>query len=340
MSNNANKKQECQEWYKKNRDLYYACANTIKRLINTLLKEEEIPYHSIESRIKTEESFINKCLNEKYQNPISEITDVCGLRIITYTKKNVEEIRRIIEDEFQIDTVNSIDKAEQMSDDQVGYLSIHYIATLKRDRTKLPEYHSYENIMFEIQIRTLLQHAWAEIEHDRNYKFSGELPRKIKRRFYLVAGTLELLDREFEQISEDIDQYAKEVRHQAEKGDLDVLIDSTSLLEYLSIRLKDYIDDGTLLNNYDKEIIAELQDFGINTLKDLDEIITDGFISALPSGDNYIGILRNIMMAENPKKYFEEAWKESWWGLETEAYEFIKSFNPDIEKYANKVLIY
>lgn len=340
MSNNANRKQECQEWYKNHKDLYSACANTIERLINTLLKEEEIPYHSIQSRIKTEESFINKCLNEKYQNPISEITDVCGLRIITYTKKNVEEIRRIIEDTFQIDTVNSIDKAEQMSDDQVGYLSIHYIASLKRDRTKLPEYHSYENIMFEIQIRTLLQHAWAEIEHDRNYKFSGELPRKIKRRFYLVAGTLELLDREFEQISEDIDQYAKEVRLLAEKGNLDVLIDSTSLLEYLSIRLKDYIDDGTLLNNYDKEIIAELQDFGINTLKDLDEIITDEFIRALPSGDNYIGILRNIMMAENPKKYFDEAWKESWWGLEEETYEFIKSFNPDIEEYANKVIIY
>ena len=260
MSVNIKKKKDYQDWYKKNKALYSACAETIERLIKTLLNESEIPYHSIGSRIKTEESFVNKCQKEKYKNPISEITDVCGLRIITYTNHDVGTIKELIEREFKIDKVNSIDKSKQMSDDQVGYLSIHYVATLNDNRAELAEYRTYRSIKFEIQIRTLLQHAWAEIEHDRNYKFSGELPSEIKRRFYLVAGSLELLDREFEQISEDIDKYAKEVRQEAENGNLDVLIDSTSLSEYLSIKFSDKVNGKTFVND-DKTIISELQDF-------------------------------------------------------------------------------
>ena len=333
MSNNIEKRPEYQEWYKKNSPLYSACSATAKNLIKTLLERKNALYHSIESRVKTEESFLNKCMDEKYSDPTSQITDLCGLRIITYTNHDVKIIRKIIEDEFQIDQENSIDKSEKMDDDQVGYLSIHYVVTLKKDRVKLSEYSIYENIKFEIQIRTLLQHAWAEIEHDRNYKFSGELPREIKRRFYLVAGNLELLDREFEQISEYIDQYADDVRREAEKGNLDVLIDSTSLLQYLSVKFKDYKVDGDPFNGGDKEIVAELQDFGMDTLKDLDEIIDDKFFTDYPEFINYIGLLRDIMMAKNPKKYFDRAWKNHWRGIDLESYKFIESINPDIENY-------
>lgn len=337
---NIEKKQQYIDWYKKNNTLYLACAETIERLIKVLLKEGNALYHSIESRIKTEESFLNKCLNERYQDPISEITDVCGLRIITYTNHDVNMIREIIEREFQIDRANSVDKSKQMSEDQVGYLSIHYIATLKKDRTKLAEYYAYEAIKFEIQIRTLLQHAWAEIEHDRNYKFSGELPSEIKRRFYLVAGTLELLDREFEEISKDIDQYAETVRQETQKGNLKVPIDSTSLSEYLLIKFKDNQKLDRTFNNKDKEIIEELQIFGINTLVDLDEIITNEFVLGFQSESNYLGLLRCIMMCNNPERYFKKAWREDWSGLALHDYELIKSINSDIENFSNLLILY
>lgn len=336
------KKQQYSDWYRNNNTLYLACAETIERLIKILLKESNAPYHSIESRIKTEESFLDKCMNEKYQDPISEITDVCGLRIITYTNQDVDTIRSIIEHEFQIDEVNSVDKSTQMSDDQVGYLSIHYIATLKEERTKLAEYHAYETIRFEIQIRTLLQHAWAEIEHDRNYKFSGELPSEIKRRFYLVAGTLELLDREFEEISKDIDQYAETVRQETQKGNLNVPIDSTSLSEYLLIKFKDNQQLNRTFSNKDKEIIEELQNFGINTLEDLDKIIPNELlldINKFYRTKNYLGLLRCIMMCNDPEKYFEKAWNKHWRFMASHKYQFIKAIHPEFEKFPASIRI-
>ena len=339
---NVEKKQQYLEWYKKNNTLYLACAETIERLIKVLLTESNTPYHSIESRIKTEESFLNKCLNEKYQDPVSEITDVCGLRIITYTSHDVDTIRQIIEREFQIDEANSIDKSKQMSEDQVGYLSIHYIAALKEERTKLAEYHAYSAIKFEIQIRTLLQHAWAEIEHDRNYKFSGELPSEIKRRFYLVAGTLELLDREFEEISKDIDQYAKTVRQKTQTGNLDLPIDSTSLNEYLAIKFTDDHALNRTFCNKDKDIIEELQHFGINTLSDLDKIITDESILSFGNFGgihNYLGLLRWVMMCNDPERYFENAWKKDWDFMTLHDHKLLESINPNIRKVSNLITI-
>ena len=332
---------ECENWYKNNKGLYEACGETVRRLIETLLVEQKISYHSIQFRVKEEKSFLDKCQNKKYENPISQITDICGLRIITYTNHDVDKIKEIIEEEFNIDKVNSVDKIKQMKEDQVGYLSIHYVATISEEREKLTEYHRYKDLKFEIQIRTLLQHAWAEIEHDRSYKFSGELPREIKRRFYLVAGTLELLDREFERLSDEIDIYANEVREETEKGNLDEPINSMSLIEYLSIRLKDYEVNQKSFNGFDKEIIYELQKFGIETLDDLDKIIDDKVLQELHLSEvpNYLGALRDIMMATDVEKYFEQVWQHNWHGMSVEQYGRIEKLAPKIKKYKGQLII-
>lgn len=331
----------CEHWYKNNKGLYEACGETVKRLIETLLEEKKVPYHSIQFRVKEEKSFLDKCQNKKYEDPISQITDICGLRIITYTNHDVNRIKEIIEDEFKIDEVNSVDKIKQMREDQVGYLSTHYIAMLKEAREALAEYHRYKDLKFEIQIRTLLQHAWAEIEHDRSYKFSGELPSEIKRRFYLVAGTLELLDREFDRLSDEIDVYATEVREETRKGILDELINSMSLIEYLSVRLKDYKIGLRTFNGFDKNIIYELQNFGIETLDDLDKIMDDNILKVLCCNEhsNYLGTLRHVMMATDAEKYFEKSWQHDWDGMSAEDYDCIKKLNPNIEKYREQLRI-
>ena len=332
---------DCENWYKNNKGLYEACGETVKRLIETVLEEKKIPYHSIQFRVKEEGSFLTKCQNKKYEDPISQITDICGLRIITYTNHDVDKIKSVIEQEFNIDEANSVDKIKQMKEDQVGYLSAHYVATINQEREGLTEYHRYKDLKFEIQIRTLLQHAWAEIEHDRSYKFSGELPREIKRRFYLVAGTLELLDREFDCLSDEIDTYANEVREETERGNLDVAINSVSLLEYLSIRLKDYRVDIKSFNGFDKAIVYELQQFGVETLRDLDKIISDKILRGLEWRENcnYLGVLRHIMMATDAKKYFETVWQHDWDCMADRDFESIKKLNPNIENYRDQITV-
>lgn len=333
MNNQDERKQEFTNWYNSHCDLYRACCNRMKELISNILHENKAAYHSIDGRLKTQKSFIKKCLNDKYKDPTAEITDLCGLRIITYTNTDVQNISKILKSEFKIDEKNTIDKSELMSDDQVGYLSVHYVVTINDKRSKLAEYKAYANLKFEIQVRTLLQHAWAEIEHDRNYKFSGELPHDIKRRFYLVAGTLELLDREFERLSDEIDDYAAKVKDDTEKGQLDVAIDSTSLTQYLSVRLKDFSIQYRNFNNGDKRLISELQAFGINTLQDLDKIIDDEFVKNHPQIRNYIGLLRDFMIINDPDKYFKVAWQNHWEGCDLATYQYLVSTNPRVEKY-------
>ena len=339
MAANPNLEKECLDWYTKNRELYRACAGSVHRLLTTLLEQAGIPFHSIQYRVKDQKSFLDKCMKPRYKSPLEEITDVCGLRIITYTNKDVDDICKIIEKHFSIDPEKSINKADLLHANEVGYLSVHYIAKLNQPRVKLDEYKPYSNICFEIQVRTLLQHAWAEIEHDRSYKFSGELPQDIKRRFFLVAGTLELMDREFNLLAHEIDQYAATVHSEAKSGNLDFAIDSTSLFEYLKVKLKDYPDVECTFCDGDKEIVQELNDCGFTTLASLDKIMDETIIKAVldasnsAGGTNYIGFLRGMMMVTVPKLYFEKAWQHHWGGIKIEEFNYLASINSELKNF-------
>lgn len=197
------------EWYKKNKVWFIDLSAKVEAIIREILKKEDIVYHSIESRVKTLESFKEKAHLDKYKEPIQDITDIVGIRIITLFEKDVYEISQLIKEVFEIDSTKSEDKTDLLDADKMGYKSMHYIAKLKNNKTNLNENNAYEELSFEIQIRSILQHAWAEIEHDRNYKFQGELPKHLKRRFYALSGMLEIADREFNMLAEEVEDYKK-----------------------------------------------------------------------------------------------------------------------------------
>jgi len=325
------------EWYLQNKPQYDACCNIACDLIIKLIKQKKIPFQNVTSRLKEETSFLNKCCNSKYTDPISQITDLCGVRIIGYTSTDVDAIAKLIEHEFSVDWDNSINKSTQLNSDQVGYLSVHYVVGFSNHRLKLAEYSQFKDIKFEIQIRTILQHAWAEIEHDRSYKFSGELPSEIKRRFYLIAGNLELMDREFSRLSSEIDIYAEQIKVETKKGNLNTPIDSTSLIEYLSFKLNDS-NISKDFNGNDKEIISELQEFGVSSLYDLDNLVTDGILdisrkSRVPSR-NYLCVLRDIMIVSDPEKYFNNVWKNSWTVIPKSDFDLLVAQNPELAKFS------
>lgn len=345
MAINPSVEKECLEWYTQNKELYNACGSSIQRLLTTLLQQAKIPVHSIQYRIKEQASFLNKCQDSRYTAPLDEITDVCGLRVITYTNKDVDDICRIIEKHFFIDWDHSVNKADLLHDNEVGYLSVHYIAKLNQARARLEEYMPYCNIRFEIQVRTLLQHAWAEIEHDRSYKFSGELPQDIKRRFFLVAGTLELMDREFNALAQEIQDYADEVHTEAKSGNLDFCIDSTSLIEYLKVKLKKFDSIESTFNGKDKIIVQELADCGITKLSELDAILVDSTIEKVFAttlgidGVNYLGFLRDMLMVTLPDIYFQKAWKNSWGGMEKSVFNQLVNINPKLKQYEEALIL-
>lgn len=259
----------------------------ITDLIRTLISEEGITIHAIESRVKERDSLIKKIekKEDKYSS-IQELTDIVGLRIITYFEDDVDKIANLINEEFYLDKKNSIDKRDK-SPDSFGYSSLHYILKLNETRANLREYLKFNDCKFELQIRSILQHAWAEIEHDLGYKSKVEIPEEIRRDFSRIAGLLELADKEFIRIKSFLNSYSSEMEFKIREHDLNIPIDKITLKEYLFSShtvegiMKNIYNESVLNNIQDKEILVpemllkSLTLFNITTISQLDEILEE-----------------------------------------------------------------
>ncbi len=328
-----------EELYKKFTE---ACSNIINELIITL------PTHQITKRIKTKESLSRKidAKNWKY-NDISDITDICWIRIITYFDSDVEKISKVIEKEFKIDWENSIDKRISKSN-QFWYKSLHYVVSLNNERVTLPEYSKYHWLKIEIQIRSVLQHAWAEIEHDLWYKWEFEIPENFKRNFSRLSALLEITDIEFDRLKKELREYEEKIDSNIIKMPSNISIDKISLWSYINSNLifkelMKIITDITNCTFYEVDIaeidIKRCIFLGLNTIWEINEILekdktkyikfTISFISwklnsfkwetELPSTLPLLYLQHYIASSKNNigflKNYFTE-WALWWWADE------------------------
>jgi putative GTP pyrophosphokinase len=215
--------------------LYERFAEKLKILLQDLLNSEDVKFQVVESRSKTVESFSHKIRREgkSYKDPLAEITDLCGSRIVLYYVDDVDKVDRLIRREFTVDGKNSVDKRAILAPDQFGYLSVHKIARLGRSRSRLAEWKAFSQLTCEIQIRTVLQHSWAAISHALQYKQEVDVPTASRRRLTRLAGLLELADEEFVLIRNEKRILQKEVSNDVSLGNLDIEINSVSLRQFV-----------------------------------------------------------------------------------------------------------
>lgn len=189
------------------RERYIRYAAAVESILRMALRG--LPIHNISARAKDPERFAEKAAKPdpdnpqqpKYLDPINQIEDLAGARVITYVLRTLKEVEQVVQREFEV--VERSDKADQLLEKaSVGYRSIHFVVRMRPERVKLLEYHEFENLKAEVQVRTILQHAWAEIEHDMRYKPSAEPNKELSQRFTALAGLIEVGDREFDQIYE------------------------------------------------------------------------------------------------------------------------------------------
>jgi putative GTP pyrophosphokinase len=326
------------KWYEKHQHLYRALAIKVELIVKENLDQKGIVYHSVTCRSKDRKSFADKAAKDKYSHPTAQIKDMAGVRVITYLESDVQKVASVIEELFKIDKEDSLDQSKLLGNDRVGYRSVHYVAKFDSARCEIPEFKPYAGLPFEIQIRSLLQHAWAEIEHDRNYKFSGKLPSELGRRFFLVAGILEVADREFVEIASEIDRYKADVKEDIAKHELDIEINSVSLTEYLSKKFASLIEAGAVDSMFGltelsgRGIVNELELFGILRLSQLDQAIPTGLedkIALLQWRFNLSGIVRAIMMISDFKKYLTVSWQGQWNLLDPATEKLLKEYDID-----------
>lgn len=250
-------------------------AGKIGGVLVEWLDAESINYLSVSARAKTVDSFAKKAAkcgadgSPRYADPLTQITDLLGARIITYIPEAVERVCDIVKAEF--DVVEEVDKgAEMRARGLFGYASKHFLVQLSPARQRLAEYRRIGDRVFEIQVRTVVQHAWAEFEHDVRYKV--DIPPAVKpdfdRKFLLAAALLEMADREFNEIDGMFRTLASaapapDVAHRTTATPLD----ATVLTAYLSRRCPDA--PRSKAEHYEW-IVAVLRRCGIDTEEDLE----------------------------------------------------------------------
>jgi putative GTP pyrophosphokinase len=307
-----------ERWYQSARPAYIVFTRALESLLRELVRLEAIDVLAVEGRAKELESFSGKVRRKKYANPTTDITDLCGVRVITYLEGDVARVASLIRQHFSVDESQSLDKSAALDVDKVGYRSVHFVCELSSGRLKLPEYASFKGMNFEIQVRTALQHAWAQIEHDRNYKLSSDLPEPLKRRLYLAAGLLEMADREFQAIANDVDVYSASVTKQAAAGRLNVEINAPSVMSYMQERFGDRFPPAPT-PEVRAHMIQELHAFGLATLQDIADLLTDERVEQIMSvemGNTDVGVIRSAMMLEDMERYFANVWQKHWHSID------------------------
>lgn len=229
-----------------------AFALSLESLVRQLLEKGGIETVALERRTKTVDSFKGKAGREdkNYVTPMAEITDLAGLRVITYDLADIERATDLISKSFVVDAANSVDKRQSIEADRFGYVSVHFVVSLDGNRAALPEYQSFAGLKAEIQVRTALQHAWAAIDHKLRYKNKEEIPAPLRRQLYRISALLETADEQFESLSRRLEDVRREYSEAVTKGSLDLPLDVDSLAAFIESGEvpKSLMDDALLLD--------------------------------------------------------------------------------------------
>ena len=177
------------------------------RLVTAILDDAGINYLTVTGRAKSVASFADKVARTYdgrpvFADPMQDITDQIGLRVITYVHSDVDAVVDLLEDQAVVHVDRDMGM-ETAREGRFGYASRHLLISPRPGRADHRTQHAVmAGLRAQVQIRTVLQHAWAEFKHDIRYK--GTVPDEhapdLDRRFTLAAGLLELADREFSTI--------------------------------------------------------------------------------------------------------------------------------------------
>ena len=264
--------------YQLRRPLFEDFEDAVRGILAEALRADNIQAASVEARAKDVESFGTKASKPsesdperpRYPTPLSDITDLAGVRVITFFPKTAEAAGNVVRREFKVDETS--DKAALLDDDRLGYKSVHFLVRLAPRRLSLPEYSRYRGLVCELQIRTVLQHAWAEIEHDIQYKTASTIPSQIRKRFTALAGLLEIADREFQAIQDEDARIRSEARKSVEKGHFaGVEITPDALKTYLDSKYGQDDRMSEFSYQFEAKMVRAL---GLETIEELDKAIS------------------------------------------------------------------
>lgn len=297
------------EEYQKDLLLLEEYANAVFEDLNQIVDHPLLNIQSITGRIKEPTSLQTKFDSKEKYKSLSDITDLVGLRIITTYRKELEYIKFQIERNFIVDDENgNMNEPGNLS--QFGYSSLHFIIKGTKEKELKSADKKFTGLKCEIQIRTILQHAWAETSHKIYYKSDSEIASKHKRKLFRIAALLELADEEFDYL-----------RKGVFKDQRKILPNPTGYyteyneLELTPENLQEYVLKSNVCNILDKKL-AESSNNALHY--NPDSILNKNFNHAKKLGVKNIGDLEKLLI-ENDQNILNtyEKQNESWLKLQS-----------------------
>lgn len=220
----------------------------------------------VKGRIKSFDALYRKiltrCQNGTIERPFETITDIIGMRIVVPFLEDLESVEKLIKKHFQI--VETDYKSRELTIREFGYDSIHIQIILPHEIAG--KFRNIKEMKIELQLRTILQDAWAEVEHELIYKTSiDKVEDTIRRKMIAVNATLSLGDTIFQEIREYQRKRYKDIQERHKK-----LMDKVSTIPEKMEKLKTSADiiisekSNEEINNTPKKI----QPIGINNPND------------------------------------------------------------------------
>jgi ppGpp synthetase/RelA/SpoT-type nucleotidyltranferase len=188
--------------YRRRSPLFNELEKVSSRRLQSLIDRNNLRIHLLMKRVKPLDSFLEKVRTRGAEDPFSEITDLVGLRVICFFKDDVEKIKGIVRDAFEV--IKEDDKPGKTPVESFGYSAPHF-------DVRLPEGVGRDEIgrlAFEIQIRTICQEAWASISHLLVYKRRIEVAGSVKRDFYALNALFYVADTHFDMLKSTVKEAA------------------------------------------------------------------------------------------------------------------------------------
>lgn len=200
---------EARTAYEARHPFYERLAREVRDILEGDFRSSDFKPVLVTQRAKEVGSFVEKITRKNYSDPLAQMTDLAGVRVVCAYEAEIASVAKIIETKFQV--VERVDKADQLGTDRMGYNGKAFVVTLG-DSYRGGRYEGITELKCEIQVRTILQDAWAVIDHQLVYKNEEATPVRLRRDLNNVASLLEIAQGIFDSIKKKRSAYEGEIK--------------------------------------------------------------------------------------------------------------------------------